>query len=333
MGDAVTDNPDVKIAYLILAHRYFDQLFRLVDRLNADNVAFFIHLDKKVSPSNYELVRNHFQSFENVHFTQRFTCYWAGFGIMRATLQGIKEIIASKFEADHIALMSGQDYPIKPNAYIHHFLAQRKGRSFVSHLRFPHPEWASCRGGWDRVQKWHFIKGFHHRIYPGRDFFGHGRLRFLNLIWNRMYSILPAFPRSLPNGMYPYGGAQFWCLSKKHYLRVNQFVEENPRFVDFFRYVFVSDELLVQTIVGNLFPPEEIHNDTLHFLEWYREGAILNSSDMPTISSTDYLFARKFDATVDEAVLDTIDREILGLHDAGVSTDETNSSYLKHKIC
>jgi hypothetical protein len=316
MGRMVTDQPGVKIAYLVLAHRYFDQLFRLVDRLNAGNVVFYIHIDKKVSQKDYTFVTEHFQSFENVHFTKRFTCYWAGFGIMRATLQGIKEIVESKSDADYIVLLSGQDYPIKTNSYIHNFFSEKKGISFVSHMRFPHPEWGSCRGGWDRVQLWHFITKYNHRTYPSRNFFGYGRLRFLNGLWNKVYPSLPSFRRTFPNGMHPYGGAQFWCLSKKHYLAVHQFVEANPNYVNFFRYVFVSDELLVQTIVGNSFPPDEVHNDTLHFLEWYRDGAILNSSDMPTISSTHYLFARKFDATVDGAVLDIIDREILELQDA-----------------
>jgi len=314
MDRSVTDKPTVAIAYLILAHRYFDQLFRLVDRLNKGKVAFYIHVDKKVGQSDYDAVKKHFQSFDNVHFTRRFTCYWAGFGIMRATLQGIKEIVESKTDADHIVLLSGQDYPIKTNDYIHNFLAERKGISFVSHLPFPHPEWGSCRGGWDRIQQWHIITRSRHRIYPSRDFFGYGRLRFLNKLWNKVYPFFPAFRRSIPNGMHPYGGAQFWCLSKKHYQAVHQFVQANPKYVDFFRYVFVSDELLIQTIVGNSFPPDEIHNDTLHFLEWYREGAILNSADMPTISSTYHLFARKFDATVDKDVLDIIDREILSLN-------------------
>jgi hypothetical protein len=37
----------MKIAYVVLAHRYPDQLIRLIHRLNTENASFFVHFDKK----------------------------------------------------------------------------------------------------------------------------------------------------------------------------------------------------------------------------------------------------------------------------------------------
>lgn len=37
----------MRIAYIILAHNYPEQLGRLISKLNKDDVSFFIHIDKK----------------------------------------------------------------------------------------------------------------------------------------------------------------------------------------------------------------------------------------------------------------------------------------------
>jgi len=314
---------NMKIAYLILAHRYPEQLFRLVDRLETKNVCFFIHVDKKVDAVLYQFIRDHFAGKSNVHFIKRFKCYWAGFGIAQATLQGIKEIVESGLDVDYIALMSGQDYPIKSNAFIQQYLSDRAGTSFIEHLAYPHHSWESEKGGLDRVEKWHFVRQNFCHSYPNRDFFGKGKLRYLNPIWNKVRFHVPAFKRTFPLGMQPYGGAQFWCLYKKHFRHVYNFVHQHPEYVTFFRYVFVSDEILVQSIIGNANFGSEIHNDTLHFVEWLRPGATLYTSDKENIFSTHFLFARKFDATVDENIMDIIDREILQTDRASSSVTQT----------
>lgn len=302
----------LKIAYLILAHRYPEQLFRLVDRLDTENVFFFIHIDKKVDAAMHQSITGHFSGKSNVRFIKRFKCYWAGFGIAQATLQGIKEIVESGLDVDYISLMSGQDYPIKTNTYIRQFLRDRTGTSFIEQLPYPHAKWDTENGGLDRVEHWHFVRRNFCHSYPQRDFFGKGKLRFLNPLWNKKIRFhVPTFRRTFPLGLQPYGGAQFWCLYKKHFQHVYQFVHRHPDYVRFFKYVFVPDEILIQSIIGNAGFGEEIHNDTLHFLEWLRPGATLYTSDKENIFSTYHLFARKFDATVDEQIMDIIDREIL----------------------
>jgi hypothetical protein len=70
-------------------------------------------------------------------------------------------------------------------------------------------------------------------------------------------------------------------------------------------------ETLIQTITGNVLPPEELRNETLTYVEWYRPGATLHAGDFERICTTPHLFARKFDATTDGRVLEMIDESIL----------------------
>lgn len=301
----------MRIGYLILAHRYPEQLFRLIDRLNGEGIYFFIHIDKKVSRSVYDLIEEQLSDKENVRFIKRFTCYWAGYGIMQATLQGINEVVDSQYKIDHLILLSGQDYPIKSNRYIREFLIQKKGISFVNHKPFPQPEWQTENGGWDRVNAWHLIWRNIRYVFPVKNIFGNGRMSVLNPVWNFFYSIMPTPKRKFPLKLHPFGGAQFWCLCSSHFHFIYEFVQKHPKYVKHFKYVFVPDEILIQTIIGNANFQQSVVNDTLHFLEWDRPGAILNKADMNKILATYHLFARKFDNTVDAAVLDVIDKEIL----------------------
>lgn len=99
----------MSIAYLILAHRYPKQLYRLVDRLNNENTSFLIHIDKKVNIGAFKSIVANLKHYENVYFIKRYTCNWAGFGIVQATFQGLKELQSRQIKFDYVCLMSGQD--------------------------------------------------------------------------------------------------------------------------------------------------------------------------------------------------------------------------------
>jgi hypothetical protein len=228
---------------------------------------------------------------------------------MQATFQGLKEVVESGMEYDYIALMSGQDYPIKPNSYIKAYFEQHRGTSFMEHIPFPKPDWIKQNGGWDRVRYWHFRQKNFNFVFPY-----HPRYK-QNAFLKKLLKLTSwiKLRRRFPKGMQPFGGAQFWALHKSHVGIIVDFLLKNKAFFNFFRNVYVSDEILFQTVIGNLADTTKVHNDTLHFLEWYRKGAILYTSDFDNIKAARHLFARKFDATVDENILDLIDSDILSL--------------------
>lgn len=300
-------NDEMRVAYLILAHRYPEQLVRLVRRLDTDSATFLIHLDKKVDETMYSWLVHQLSSKPNVHFLKRRTCYWAGFGIVRATIEGVKSVIEKQIPFDYLALLSGQDYPIKSNEHIGKFLTRHRGTSFIHHHPFPQPLWERHNWGWDRIQFWHVRTANHHWVFPHKQMFGSP---LLNLVGDTV-ATLCSLRCSFPKGFQPYGGAQFWCLYRTHVQQVYQLMRDDPRFVRFFRFVDVPDEIFFQTVVGNLVEKSELHNDTLTYLEWGRPGATLYRSDFDKMRSAYHLFARKFDATVDSEVLDCIDEELL----------------------
>ena len=81
----------------------------------------------------------------------------------------------------------------------------------------------------------------------------------------------------------------------------------------------MPDELYVHMILGNS-KDEQIQKSLVannkRFMIWEKPDSThpntLRLKDFDAIKASDHLFARKFDATVDEAILDKIDKEILG---------------------
>jgi hypothetical protein len=222
----------------------------------------------------------------NVHFLPRHVSHWGGFGHVRASLKGLADVIERAVPFDYLVLLTGQDYPLRSATAIERFLADADGRSFMNYWPLPYAPWGS-RGGLDRLEDWHFIT------------------------YLRSHLALP-LRRRLPNGLVPWGGGAYWCLSRAVAEYIYGFVLQNPKYVHFFEHVLIPDELFFQTIIVNSPLHESIVNDNLRFIDWSREPApaILRVTDFPRLVASGKLFARKFDETVDATILDMLDNHI-----------------------
>ncbi len=81
-----------------------------------------------------------------------------------------------------------------------------------------------------------------------------------------------------------------------------------------FSYSLCPDELFLQTIILNSPFATNVINNNCRYTEWDQSSAhprILTVADFDKISSADKLFARKFDPTLDAAILDLIDQKLL----------------------
>jgi hypothetical protein len=278
----------MRLAYIVTAYKNPDQAVRLIRRLDADDVHFFVHVDKKTNESDYARIVRPLANVPHVHLLDRHRCDWGGFGHVKATLKGLAEIERRRLEPDYVLLLTGQDYPIVTNAAIKECLARSNGASFLSHFPLPSDEWEG--GGLPRIDRWHIrIRGRHYVVA------GH-RL---------------SIERNIPLGLRPFGGSSYWCLSWRCVDYTNRFVRENPSYVRFFRYVDVPDEIFFQTIILNSPLRETVVDDDLRYVHWQdwndARPAILGTEDFDAVMSSGKLFARKFDTAHDGQILDMID--------------------------
>jgi hypothetical protein len=294
-----------RVAYVVSAYKYPQQLGRLLRVLSTTTASFSVHVDRKTRSPVFRAMRTETEDVPNVHFLPRHVSHWAGFGHVRATLKGLADVVERGVPCDYVVLLTGQDYPLRPPAYIEAFLGDAGGRSFMSHWPLPFPPWEP-RGGLDRIEDWHLIT------------------------YRRLHLALP-LRRQVPGGLRPYGGGAYWCLARPVAEYIHDFVRRNPAYVRFFEHVFVPDELFFQTIVLNSPLQETIVNDNLRFIDWSEKPGptVLRMEHLPKLIESGKLFARKFDASVDAAILDALDGHIGETHDGCVqSTDDTGRDSL-----
>lgn len=277
----------MRIAYLILAHRLPEQLVRLVRRLNTPNALFLVHVSRRSDDAVYGAARSGLAGLDNVVFLRRHALHWGSFGHVRATIEGLDELYRREEHFDYVALLTGQDYPIKPVSAIERTLAEGGGRSFMAYDRLP--------GGWE----------------DGMKRFTHWHSRRVGV--PRGWHLELPIRRRFPQGLVPYGGSSYWWLSREAVDYVRSFVAERPGYYRFFKHVDIPDEMFFHTILMNSPLRDAVVNDELRHVDWTRKPlpAIFGVDDLETLRRSPKLMARKFDVTVDAQILDLIDRELL----------------------
>src|SRR3546814_15506364 len=98
-----------------------------------------------------------------------------------------------------------------------------------------------------------------------------------------------------------------------------QFAVHHPsaaRFKAFYRRSFIPDEAFFQTLMMNSAAHGEVMNDDLRTIDWVPDGEIklrqrtFVAADALRLTLSTDLFARKFDAEVDSAILDLLEADL-----------------------
>jgi hypothetical protein len=239
----------MNVAYLVLAHNNPGVLERAVATLSSDDCDFFIHIDRKSDLSQFSAIRG-----ENVHFSEdRLPLYWGEFSLVQATLLLLRGALASRRAPDYCVLMSGTDFPLRSGRYIENFLVTSRGLEFINVVKVPAPGKPLSR-----INTLRFPRSQPLRHLAGRAWVKLG-------LPERDY-------RNYLGNLEPYSGSQWWALSREACEYILDFIERNPRFVQFFENVFAADEAFFHTILANS-PFQSRIRRNLVYEDWSAEGA------------------------------------------------------------
>jgi hypothetical protein len=293
---------EMKIAYLILAHKNPTQLARLVGALSGPNI-FYIHIDRKMCEDEFRSALQPFKAV--VHFSrERVTINWGGFSLVKATLALIRECLAGASRVDRAVLLSGQDYPIKPANWIQGFFDKAGQTEFVQYWELPSIAWQAEDGGMDRIRYYWLIDRLH--------------LRWSEKFFEFQRKI--GLTRPLPKNLRIFGGPQWFMLSEPCLRFILNFANTNPDFVRFWKITRCSDEMFFNTIVMNSEFSGRVVNNIYREQDWKKGPEyprIFRWDDFDVLNKSPNLFARKVDITNQEssALMDRIDQEIIHARD------------------
>lgn len=283
-----------KIAFLITAYHQPNHLVRLIKSLDGDGSIFYIHVDAKKDLAPFiTLVNSEFLEKSHINFLKgslRVKCYWGGFGLVQATLNLMKEATRSKFSFTRYCLLSGSDFPIKSPEEIHlelnssniEYLSvdrQLEPRKNISH--------------WDRRAYYYHFRDNNFLVKLG---------------------LSGGIPRFRPCPIPIYLGSGWWCRTQDAIFFVLKFIENNPQYLNWVRYVDIPDEVFIHSIIKASPFSENISDDFekpalmshqpsdfvagVHYINW-SEGRphpkILDENDYASLRQSQALFARKFE--------------------------------------
>lgn len=310
------------INYLILAHHFPAQLKKLVDRLNDENVYFYIHIDVT---SDIKAFKKLIQ-LENVLFLdERVNAMWGNYTIVQATLIGMKNIAKDR-RSGFTILLSGQDYPLASNKYIRNF--------FDVHCNCHFIDIKLLQEAWPGEYTYKLYK-YYLNLTPKRAnglfisyFLDVPFISFLKtsfrLIKNGIkqrdfrlcLSIFKSFKKRISPIPYHYGGSQWWALPNETIKMILNYAVENPSYLHFHKYTYIPDEIFFHTLIKILADkhPEIKILPSLTYVNWkkldYDFPAVfgsINFDELTKAKSNGKLFARKFEAHIDAGIFDLLD--------------------------
>lgn len=291
-----------KHAYLILAHKNFSQLRKLVEMLDHPENDIFIHVDAKAlefNTSDWE----HVCHYSNLKFVEpRISVNWGGVSIMRCELALLK--LATKSNRySYYHLLSGMDLPIKSQSYIHQFFERNAGKEFINLWEFKKSTLSRFR---------------YYTLFPEGE--GNFRTRIINHIFKAM-QILVGY--RINRDVNFHFGSQWFSITHElatYVLSKEDWLEKT------FRHTSTCDEIFLATLVCNspfkdrLFvkspvkSQKEINESNMRLIDWTRGKSIRHPwtflrADYSLLMNSPHLWARKFDDAVDPEIIESLYRK------------------------
>ena len=269
----------MKHAYLIIAHSSLELLQELVCALDDVRNDIYIHLDSKFLFDESVLHTEHSQLFI---LPVRLDARWGDFSLVRIEFM-LFEQASQNGPYKYYHLLSGVDFPLKSQDYIHSFFEKNLGAEFIGFAQH-----AS-----DKEINW---RSQHYFLFP-RSFQSQNIFKkVVRAIYARLQSLV-GYKRI---AMEVKKGCQ-WCSITHDFII---YVLERKQFVyESFNHTYCPDELFIQTLCWNSTFKERVHSMTNEFegckryIKWV-DGKLLSFTlkDVNKMIDSDRWFARKFDA-------------------------------------
>lgn len=282
----------MRIAYIIAAHKGYEQLKLLLMHLSDPNNDLYIHIDLK-NKDLYDNIKTYIENKNNIFLiSNRVDVNWSGFSQVQATINSMKEIKNTEKKYDYISFISGQDFPIKNNKSIEEYLSKNKGKEFIEYSELEN------------------VDLFRLKIYNLFRESKNIRKTYMRVIDNILRRIQkPIIKRNNFKGLKLYHGSSWFTITSKCMNYILEYIDRNPMYINYFKYTLCPDEHFFQILILNSKFKNNVINDNLRYIDWRRPAnspRTLDISDIEKLKVSNKLIARKFDLDLNREVIDSI---------------------------
>lgn len=288
-----------KHAYLIIAHQHFDMLERLVRALDSGEAGFYIHIDRRARGFREEQLRQVMKNPDNLHVYRKYRIAWGADTQVRCEMLLLEQAVRGGYDYYH--LLSGVDIPLRRREEIEAFFEDRT-ESFVQ-IR----EEKDNAHTLDRVRYRYPLQNLIGR--PRKDGgFWYGVLQQFSYECVKLQRALGMDRTKKAPFAYCRGGNWF---SITHELAA-YVVGHRREVARFFYHSLTADEMFLQCLACASPYRDRLVRDNLRLIDWQRtehDGCsphTFTMDDLDMLTTSDKLWARKFDPAADAAVIDAL---------------------------
>ena len=290
-------------AYLILAHKNPGQLRKLIELLDDSRNDIYVHVDAKNKDIREEDFKDSCRYSRLSFASSRIRVSWGGVSIMRAELALLKAAIQKGGYA-YYHLLSGMDLPIKTQDEIHDFFERNAGNEFLNY-------WPMKKSALSRFR--------YYTVFP------EGESKFRTRIVNHIFKGLQmAVGYRINRGIDFRIASQWFSITDS----LARYVVQNEEWLEkVFRRTSTCDEIFRATLVWNSPYREKLYQGgqlqdqrggaqaNMRFIDWTRGESVRHPwtftiDDYDLLQSVPHLWARKFDESVDGAIIEKIHKKL-----------------------
>lgn len=311
----------MRLAFVLLTHTNLPQVERLVAALGRGLEQAQI----VISHSGSEDERRYLASLDSVSQVVASPGGRGHFGLLDALLAAVRWLDRHGEPYDWLAVLSGQDYPIRPPSELAAFLEQADADGFFHHFDALNAEEASrepmC---WSRQE------------VEDRYLFRYTMLKTVPTTLDRAILKVPRLALSYSKGIrlhtshgvrigaratrapftddFRLHGGSFWVTIRRRAAEaILDFVDRRADVVSYFRDVIIPDEALLQTILAND-RSLTLSKRELRYFNFsggsHGHCQMVSRADLDRVMASGCFIARKFDDRLEPGILDEIDRRI-----------------------
>jgi Core-2/I-Branching enzyme len=300
-----------RVAYLIMSYTLPDQVSRLASVLRRGSPASLIVVHHDDRRSSVDAAR--LDALGVLRVEPPSTAAWGEATQLAMVLRCLRFTLDAR-DFDWVVMLSGQDYPIRPVAEIEHSLATTDADALIETRACARPN------GREEIDEFAARYHFRWRRIKSRAV---SRLAGAAIKSGSLVRL-----RTMPSGSWigvravrsPFGpglvchyGSDWFTLSRPALEAIERFAGARRDVLDYYRRTLIPTESFVQTVLAND-ASLRLASDYRRYSVWdsprMRGPRILREHDLDAMLGSGGDFARKFDETVDRAVLDEIDRRV-----------------------
>ena len=286
---------DHRHAYLIMAHKNWDQVGLLLSLLDDPRNDFYLHIDKNVhlDPVILEHLKKECR-LSNLYMVDPVRVVWGGYSMVKAELCLLKASVPRGYRYYH--LLSGQDLPLRPTNDIYAFFEEHDSFEFIW---FGDNEWINsvrprCRYFWLLQER------------IGRD--ERPFLHFLEKVNIKAQKLIHL--DRLKQHVFSAGANWFSITNELAEYVLSQEKQIHKRF----RFTQCADECFLECLVMESkfrekcwTPDSSKQTSMLRMVDFNRGNPyVYRMDDFEELMQSGNLFARKFDMDVDADIISAI---------------------------